>query len=504
MYYLKKYYYLFALVLFTATLGWSYAVLLGGGYNPTLKDAVLLSLLVVATTSSKKFFYFIGIPVFGLMSLYFPIGMNYGSVSFQHISSLIATDVSETAEFFTTIPLKDLCLGLLLFLELPICYFFQRSLNINFFRNKTFVIISLFYLCVSYGPFQGPKDTYKATKEVLKELHTLNGNDLPSKWQIKSAQPSYKNHILIIGESVRRDYMGIYGYPIENTPFLSSVNATIIEGLTGSDTYTIGALRVMLTKTSSLSEANYSLSLMDLAKAGKFSTAWISNQGFLGKFDTQVSTLAKKAERVHFLKYGDYVSNNLDDEELLPYLQKELNREDERSKLIVLHLMGSHVSPCERLHNYPIIVENFDQSKKLIACYITSIRKTDDLIKKVYLMLKERQTKNNESFSLIYTSDHGLCMQNDPNGNLTMTNGCISRWHRDLPLIKISSDDNEKKYIKAKKYSNNFVEGIAEWMGITTTIFVHPKSLFNENNQDDDLKIEEKVKEGILDYAISF
>ena len=388
--------------------------------------------------------------------------------------------------------------------ELVVFYVIQKRYGINYLRNKTFVIVTLLFLCVNFGALQGPKDAYKASREIYKELKILNNSNLPSKWEILSSKPKYKNYVLVIGESVRRDYMGVYGYYLNNTPFVSSVNGVVLEGLTGSDTYTIGALRVMLTKTTDLSVANYSLSLMDLAKDANYSTAWISNQGYLGKFDTQVSVLAKKADKTIFLKYGDYVSNNLDDVELLPYFKKELDRVDSRPKFIVLHLMGSHVNPCERLHGYPMIVKNFDPSKKLITCYVTSIKKTDDLIKQIYSILQDKYQNDGQSFSMIYTSDHGLCMQKDDNGNYSMTNGCVSKWHRDLPLIKISSDDNEHKHIKSKKYSNNFVEGMANWMAIQTSQFPEPQTLFNDSDQKDDLKIEDKVKLGILDGTITF
>ena len=86
---------------------WSYFVLKGGGYHYSIGNILLLTLFVTASTSSRKFFYYIGLPVFVLMSLYYPVGVNYGIVSVKHVSSLLATDVGEAKEFFSTIPIKD-------------------------------------------------------------------------------------------------------------------------------------------------------------------------------------------------------------------------------------------------------------------------------------------------------------------------------------------------------------------------------------------------------------
>ncbi|MBO1928654.1 hypothetical protein J4731_02150 [Providencia rettgeri] len=42
--------------------------------------------------------------------------------------------------------------------------------------------------------------------------------------QITKNDDKYKIKVVIIGESTNKNYMNTYGYPLENTPFLSSVN----------------------------------------------------------------------------------------------------------------------------------------------------------------------------------------------------------------------------------------------------------------------------------------
>ena len=61
----------------------------------------------------------------------------------------------------------------------------------------------------------------------------------------------------------------------------------------------------------------------------------------------------------------------------------------------------------------PKIFNDNDIEKKneYLNCYISSIKKTDDFIKKVYETLKENEQKTHRTFSMIYFSDHGLCHQ---------------------------------------------------------------------------------------------
>lgn len=51
-------------------------------------------------------------------------------------------------------------------------------------------------------------------------------NALPPSWKVTSAEPQYKTYVVIIGESQRRDYASVYGYPLDTTPYLNRANGT--------------------------------------------------------------------------------------------------------------------------------------------------------------------------------------------------------------------------------------------------------------------------------------
>lgn len=83
----------------------------------------------------------------------------------------------------------------------------------------------------------------------------------------QTAQTRYDDYFLIVGESARRDYFHVYGYPVKNTPFLDSTNGVIVNGMESAGTYTIGSWQLMLTQGDKNKwAANYSLNLIGLAE----------------------------------------------------------------------------------------------------------------------------------------------------------------------------------------------------------------------------------------------
>ena len=72
-------------------------------------------------------------------------------------------------------------------------------------------------------------------------------------------------------------------------------------------------------------------------------------QGFIGKYDTAVSAIAVHATEKQFLKKGNFLTNNTSDYALLPLFKQALVQPYNGSKLIVLHIMGSHENFCDRI-----------------------------------------------------------------------------------------------------------------------------------------------------------
>lgn len=283
---------------------------------------------------------------------------------------------------------------------------------------------------------------------------------------VKRVENQYKNYILVLGESARRDYFHVYGYPVMNTPFLQTVNGTVVEGLTAAGTNTVASLRFMLTHGDLVKRTpDYSRTVVGLAKAGGYATYWFSNQGVSGPYDTPVAAIAMQSEKQLFLKTGGYEQGRSTDELLLLPLHKALKDGEKRPRFIVLHTMGSHPDICNRVALWPEKTET-DRRHRIIACYSDSVAQTDHFLREVHDRLQAHEKKTGEGYSMIYISDHGLSLS-EWDGYLSMDNRTVSKYHCDIPLVKISSDDQSHQQVKSAKCGFRFTDGIGRWLGLS-------------------------------------
>lgn len=448
-------------------------LLIGSGYfpEPTFMDILLLGLLIIFFNSSKKIFYFVLLPFALIQAFYLPVGMLFGPPSYQYVASVFATDLMESREFIRQLPIKYYGLSLSVILLLLAFRFLTQKAALHFYKNKVFLAVAATLMLIGNSPLKFIQEGGDSLLKVKEELSRLNNLTIESQWgNSELINSKYDDYVLIIGESARKDYHHAYGYPLENTPFMSKANGVLIDGLTAGGTNTIASLKLMLTQPDTQNwEGNYALNLVDLIKSADVKTYWLSNQGYLGDFDTPIAALANKSDEKIFLKKGDsFSSKNISDFELLPKFHALLNQPSKSKRFIVLHLYGSHPITCDRLEDYPKILADDIVPKKYfnVNCYASSIKKTDEVIKQVYEALSQNKAKTDRTFSMIYFSDHGLSHFEDERGvHIVNTHG-KSKRHFDIPLFKISSDDNERKEYKAFKSGLNFTNGIANWIGI--------------------------------------
>ncbi|VGM95669.1 Putative phosphoethanolamine transferase ybiP [uncultured Avibacterium sp.] len=283
----------------------------GSGYfpQPSWQQISLFMSFIIIFSSSKKLFYFIALPILFIYACYAPIGVNFGAPSYQYIASVFATDLQEGKEFFAQIPLLDygyplaILGGALLYRRL------SQKFHLAFYKNKG--LLALIFVNALWGniPFQPLQESYLAGEKVVEELRLLNRFDVPSEWgesQLDSCS-HYDDYILVIGESARKDYHHAYGYPVANTPFLSTAKGTLIDGLTAGGTNTIASLKLMFTKPNKQTwEGNYRLNFIDLIKSAGIKTYWLSNQGYLGQYDTPISAIANKSDEKIFFTRGRF------------------------------------------------------------------------------------------------------------------------------------------------------------------------------------------------------
>ncbi|WP_297574672.1 sulfatase-like hydrolase/transferase [uncultured Campylobacter sp.] len=235
---------------------------------------------------------------------------------------------------------------------------------------------------------------------------------------------------------------------------------------------------------------NIANNIVTLSTLAGYETYWLSNQGFMGQNDTPITKMAKNANHLFFLKSVDYDSKNSFDFELLPKFKEFLTTKSDKNRVFFLHLIGSHPSFCNRIPR-KLYVKNKGRKDINIYCYLKTIEQTDSFLKELYGILNKNYKDNNESFSMIYFSDHGLTHRVKKGElSLAINSSIAAKEHFAVPLIRLSSDDVGRKFVKNRSYGNYFAQSFAKWTGITTSNIKITNDIFEPIEQKDIIDID--------------
>ena len=237
--------------------------------------------------------------------------------------------------------------------------------------------------------------------------------------------------VLVLGESMRRNYMHCYGYPLENTPKQDSLVGTgdlvLFSDAVSSAAWTASSISQSVSfYTQEGPEKEYykypALPLV-LSKAGYY-TYWVSNQETQGTGIQPVATLASTADSTRFVRnrtYGDW--NASPDSDILPLLFDRTKTPAGKDLFEVVHLMGSHTPYSDRyIHEKaPFTVDNLpktlpngkptptDAKRRGIICdYVNSIHYNDQVVAQIF------QRYSQTPAIVIYLSDHGQAVFENP------------------------------------------------------------------------------------------
>ncbi|MBE2894373.1 phosphoethanolamine transferase [Spirabiliibacterium falconis] len=459
------------------------------GFSPNLYGVIASYLIfyLLFIYARTLFFIFFGIYLISCL-FYIPEAVLYGSPSSGIIASFFETNLSESIEYLTSFPFYVWgYVGIFAFLGGIVLYlgFHQPTNVVNHKYNilwLVLIIVAVFYKPISavikenrdfslgnsrvylvgfYGNLYDLIHDYQVGNKSLNE--SLKDKD-KSDWNITFVEPHYKNYVIVIGESVRNDYLSLSGFPLNTTPYLNQEPGKFYQGYVSAAPNTQTSL--MRTLYQNIDDnVNYDNNLISLAKAAGFKTYWLSNQGSLGRFDTAAASVGVRADSVFFTKHGNSDSRNYPDTTLISPFENALNDSDSKPKLIVLHLMGSHPKFCQRVRQ----TVGFDYLNKEMSCYLQSIKETDELLYTLIRILKWQQ----QPYSLMYFSDHGLSFDRyDKSGSsMVLITGNRTKQNYQIPFFVISSDDSTHQTIPMSQSATRFLQGVSEWMGIESAVF---------------------------------
>ena len=468
--------------------------ILGLGEVASSKKVLPVFLLLTFLCSSRKTYLSLVLPLLIAISIYAPVGIEFGPPNLQGAISLYATDFEEATAFLSLIGWLTYVKALLIVLLSYVAYKISFVSNVKPWKNKVFVLIAIFVLVWIVKPTKFLSHLTKANEDMQESLAQMEKYVNKSSWTDVTTNSRNTDYILVIGESARRDYFHVYGYPVSNTPFLDKVPATFVNGLSSGGVYTIGSLRLMLTHGKQNQwEPRYDFNLIDLTNASGINTTWISNQGFVGRWDTPISSIGVRAQKNIFPNSQGYEQSRLSDYRLLNFLSSELKREKDKSHLYVLHTIGSHPNACSKLDDLEEPYKVSNSSLDYVACYVSTIKKTDVFLSKLYELMNENYKSSGRKFSIIYFSDHGQCHV-EREGKIVINNNTVSKYHYDIPLIRIDSDGVERRWLDSKKSGLLFTAGLAHWMGIETPQ-LPVYDLFDGVDDQEDFGLSEKIKQ---------
>ena len=271
-----------------------------------------------------------------------------------------------------------------------------------------------------------------------------------------------ETYIVIIGESLNKKHMGIYGYFRETTPLLSKMNINgeliVFDNAYSSHTQTVPVMKLSLTEASQYNKKNYydSLSIIEVLRRSGFRTYWLTNQNLYGLWDNMITVIGGSADKLVSINksIGKTSTTQKYDGALIEEVKKVLAEKTDKNKVIFVHLMGSHNSYSSRYPSDEYSI--FKGELKLgefgtVASRVAVINYYDNsVIYNDYVVgtiLKEFQkTKGISGF--IYFSDHA----DDVIGEVGHNPSKFSHYMTQIPMIAWFSNDYKREY--SSKYNN--------------------------------------------------
>ena len=223
--------------------------------------------------------------------------------------------------------------------------------------------------------------------------------------------------VVVIGESLRADHLGLNGYARNTTPCLGADSTVVsLPNIYTEYFYTHTSVPHILTRADSVHplRAFEEQSFITLLKRAGFHTAWLSNQDQVrtyAYFMHEADTLVRCNAHRNLYSYDKWL-----DSDMLPDFTRLLSADAAR-RLIVVHAIGSHW--WYRSH-YPDSLARFTPEinsrvvselsrEQMVNSYDNTVLATDAFLSSLTDGLRERNA------ILIYISDHGEAL--GENGN---------------------------------------------------------------------------------------
>jgi len=431
--------------------------------------------LVIYQFSTIVFRFFIIVSVIVFVPFY--IANEFvGGLSNAHFMAMFLTDVNESSSYIKVIPPILIIKSLLIAM---IGLYFVKSKLIEFNKKIAF---ALFTFIIAYSGFkyyrslQFLKDssiyTFKTIyiaplrnitrsismyQEVKKELVLQRDmQKLNDSWEVVESENPSDITVVVIGESVRKDFLGNYNPKFKKfTPFINNIPKIQFNNAISYGFQTAESLASCFMQQDNKGKPYFPNNIITLTKKANNYVTWISNQGAIGVEDNFIAAMGKQADYYNFVSKGRW-NDHVSDEKMLDVLQKRIKIPQKKNQVFFMHMIGSHPDPCDITNNEYV---DFVNSKN-ISCYVESIRRTDLFLENIYNELKA----TNKTFSIVYFSDHGLYLNN--NERVYHRNGYKESY--DVPFFVINSSLDKNEFYNQPRNTKDFILFYQELLNIKT------------------------------------
>ena len=218
------------------------------------------------------------------------------------------------------------------------------------------------------------------------------------------------NVVVVIGESLRADHLGINGYERNTTPRLSAEsNLVSLRNVYSHPYFTHTSVPFMLTRATAddYEPAYEEQSFISLLRKAGFNTIWVSNQedcSTYAYFMHEADTLVRNQPGVNLYSFTPHY-----DRDLLPYVDSFIAAETPL-RLMIIHSIGSHwwygchYDENEEGMYHPVAkskVLSDNTREEMINAYDNTILATDAFLSDLIERFRDTNT------ILFFQSDHG-------------------------------------------------------------------------------------------------
>jgi len=473
-------------------------------FSPFLVHTIFLAVTGVWLFSISKFskiLFSILIIFINLSNVFVThIAMHWGYYKADlspRIETMMLSPKYEQLEYLKSfVDLRDFAFIIYTIVVLLLLVKYIRHYKHSFKTVKTIGITVFIILTISFSPYHDhvekpepfsiPSKYFKISKDdatresVLKRKENLSSEKISIN---EDANTTYDKVVVIVGESVNKRHMGLYGYKVDTTPFLSSMyrqKKIYRFDAISSTNQTSYSVPILLTEShvedfQDAYEKSHSI-ITDFCIQG-YTTYWISNQGKRG--DSKIVTIADEADKQFFANQGYYIEAKTD-QAILDHLQKI--PKNDKKEMYVLHLIGSHGAYT---HRYTQDHTLYTDPENIVQKYDNTIYYTDYIIKNIIKYFKGKKVL------VAYVSDHGEVINTDKNGH-----GFLPAYkdEYEVPFLIYSSIKNERidelvrnnvmKRINLENfnYMLQYLSGISDENNVSyapEVFTVHPENVVN-------------------------